>query len=856
MVHGSSRVHGSSNHGSEYAADDVSMATSLLEAGVSRLRVKGLLGGHLKDSYVDEIAESVIAQKRQTGRGVSGADMPEIKQLVQEAEAPTDCLDPLFMHLMKDPVVLSSGQVMDRSSVHDENGELRFKHCPISRTELENSVYPLLEKKKKIQEFRQKRDDAISEIAQKLISNGSFETFGEVLEAVEDYLKDLGDSNYLPLARELAGIWTGIEGSGCVPLFLFVDKLRHVRETNKWLCAVEGNIDYDVGKILVAAESIGNLDRHGPKNRFALVLQNESGAVVERCELFRHHSHSTTLPSSTCNLFDNTDAIVAKASKGFVYKLEYMVPDGINANIDVEGLICKIFPESFKSSSCRMSDQDNHMGLFLGCVDSNGKMNGDGSIEYDDGKRFVGQFSKGLMTTGVLYRGSRPLFTMHRGKWSNRPALSEYTLNKYPQEVSIIEKDDARHRTSELRGPREEHWTRGTSSNADYQSSKYSHREGRDVSGTSENRGTRDSSQNIDYYSPNSRSDFSAPQPGHYTRPQDPRSNGAMRYENREIHAPPSNLRRGNGPPRVSPRSTTVPGFILRRGKNQDEYSEVTRSTWLNDNADNELNDTGSLESDDLNGEHELGIVLEGEQESRRDGPNLDEEKNIPIFFVVKTVKGEGTDDKWCCVMESSNLLDQVSKVMVAVNLEEDHKCSLALALYNERDVLVERCNLTDSLKHADNKTSYYRELTTEDDIVSKARLGSKYKLEYVLGDCGSRETVHAKDWICKIFPVGMDDVPSYKMKNLDGEIGTFMGEVDSRGKGFGLGVMEYNDGKRFVGTFKNGKMFEGVLYHGADNLCSMQKGTWDTENKNEELMRRYPQRAYILKSNNRVGIC
>jgi len=848
-------VRGSSNHDSEYGADDVTLASDLLEAGVSRLRVKGLLGGHLKDSFVDEIAESVIAQKRQTGGGISGADIPEIRQLVQEAEAPEDCLDPLFMHLMKDPVVLSSGQVMDRSTIHNEKGELRFKRCPISRTELENSVYPLLEKKKKIQKFKQKRDHAISVIAQKLISNGSFKTFGEVLEAVEDYLKDLGDSNYLPLARELAGIWTGIEDSGCVPLFLFVDKLRgHVRETNKWLSVTSGNVDYDVGKILVAAESIGNLDRHGPKNRFALVLQNERGSVVERCELFHHHSHSRTLPSSTCNLFDNTDAIVAKASKGFVYKLEYMVPDGCNANIDVEGLICKIFPESFKSSSCRMSDQDNHMGLFLGSVDSNGKMNGKGSIEYDDGKRFVGQFSKGLMTTGVLYRGPRPLFTMKHGKWSSRPSLNEFTLNQYPQEVSIIENDDAGHKTSEWRGPREDHRIRGTSPNADYQSSKNSHHEGRDVSGTSENRGTRDSRQNIDYHSPNIRSDFLAPKPGHHTRPQDPRSDSAMRYENREIHAPPtSNIRRGNFLSRVSPISTTVPGYIPKRGKNQDEYSEVTRSTWLNDN---ELNDFGSVVSDDLNSEHELGIVLEGEQESKRSVRNLDEGKNIPIFFVVKTVKGEGTDDKWCCAMESSYLLDQVSKVMVAVDLEEDHKCSLALALYNERGVFVERCNLTERLKRADDKSSYYRELTIEDDIVSKARLGSKYKLEYVLGDCGSRETVHAKDWICKIFPAGMDDVPSYKMEDKDGEIGTFMGEVDSRGKGFGLGVMEYNDGKRFVGKFKNGKMSEGVLYYGADYLCSMEKGAWNTESKNEKLMRRYPQRAYILKSNNRVGIC
>lgn len=50
-------------------------------------------------------------------------------------------------------------------------------------------------------------------------------------------------------------------------------------------------------------------------------------------------------------------------------------------------------------------------------------------------------------------------------------------------------------------------------------------------------------------------------------------------------------------------------------------------------------------------------------------------------------------------------------------------------------------------------------------------------------------------------------------MSDQDGETGIYMGPVDLTGKGSGPGVMEYFDGKRFVGKFKNGEMLEGVLY-------------------------------------------
>ena len=148
----------------------------------------------MRQSHIDDIAESVMAHKLETGRA-KGGEMPEIKQLVDESRPPKELLDPLFMHLMKDIVVLSSGRILDLSSALDEIHNLRFKRSLFTKVVLEEKVYPLVEKKKQIKEFKFRRDKAISAIATKLIVNEKFTSFAAVLEAVEDYLKDLGDSN-------------------------------------------------------------------------------------------------------------------------------------------------------------------------------------------------------------------------------------------------------------------------------------------------------------------------------------------------------------------------------------------------------------------------------------------------------------------------------------------------------------------------------------------------------------------------------------------------------------------------------------------------------------------------------------
>jgi len=54
-----------------------------------------------------------------------------------------DFTDPITLSIMKDPVIISSGHVFDRSSVY-QDGKMNFKNCPISRKPLKEDAYPVV----------------------------------------------------------------------------------------------------------------------------------------------------------------------------------------------------------------------------------------------------------------------------------------------------------------------------------------------------------------------------------------------------------------------------------------------------------------------------------------------------------------------------------------------------------------------------------------------------------------------------------------------------------------------------------------------------------------------------------------
>jgi hypothetical protein len=275
-----------------------------------------------------------------------------------------------------------------------------------------------------------RRDSNITQIARKMIARGSYDSFHDVLEAMETYLKGLGE-NYLPLARELAAIWSGVRNPPS--LMLLIDRLK-IKNTNQWITAVEsGRIEEKVYKILVSAETFQDHGRGTNRSFLALSLYDEMGKLIERCRLFEDPRQGKSNPHRA---FGRRDRIVTNAKPGHTYKLEYMI--GSNAKrFQVEGLVCKILPISSSTFSYRMRDADGEEGLYIGSSNVEKYAHGEGCLEYDDGTRFVGKFEEGSMVEGVLYRGSHIRQTMKRGRWTDY--IDEIIVEKCPSNVIVFD---------------------------------------------------------------------------------------------------------------------------------------------------------------------------------------------------------------------------------------------------------------------------------------------------------------------------------------------------------------------------------------------------------------------------------
>ncbi len=356
-----------------------------------------------------------------------------IETLVEELRAPEEFFDPLNEHLMKDPVVLSTGYCVDRDTALDKDGILSFKRCPFTGKGLNPTVYPLEEKKEKIESFRLKRDQNVTKIVRKLISdkNEKYESFQNILDDVKSYLKHKGE-NYFSITRELSEIWSGAAIS-LPSTTLLVEHLK-IKGSNSWTTAVESDpIEHDIYKILVSAEIFKDKAKGSHRSFLALSLYDHEEKLVDRCKLFKDPHYGKGNPYCT---FGKKDTIVANARVGYTYKLEYFVGSSPRY-VQVEGLICKIFPTIEYVSSFRMRDADGEEGLFIGQLDAKRNADGQGSLEYDDGKRFVGSFKHGAMLEGVLYRGPVIRYTLKRGKWTR--SIDDELVEKYPPNIIVYD---------------------------------------------------------------------------------------------------------------------------------------------------------------------------------------------------------------------------------------------------------------------------------------------------------------------------------------------------------------------------------------------------------------------------------
>lgn len=80
-----------------------------------------------------------------------------IYNAIKNDDSHQEYLDPIYFTVMKDPVVISSGCVLDRASVIDKSQKMIFKTCPMTRKDLKNFVYPVNALKSEIIDWTKNR---------------------------------------------------------------------------------------------------------------------------------------------------------------------------------------------------------------------------------------------------------------------------------------------------------------------------------------------------------------------------------------------------------------------------------------------------------------------------------------------------------------------------------------------------------------------------------------------------------------------------------------------------------------------------------------------------------------------------
>ncbi|CAJ1955585.1 unnamed protein product [Cylindrotheca closterium] len=106
---------------------------------------------------------------------------------------------------MRDPVVISSGFVVDRSTaINQSSGELQFATCPWSRVELSPELYPALGLKQKMTEFKSERVSEMIETASLLLNAKNERDFCKVFELAQESMDDIGPNGHRELAIKFA----------------------------------------------------------------------------------------------------------------------------------------------------------------------------------------------------------------------------------------------------------------------------------------------------------------------------------------------------------------------------------------------------------------------------------------------------------------------------------------------------------------------------------------------------------------------------------------------------------------------------------------------------------------------------
>ena len=104
---------------------------------------------------------------------------------------------------MTDPVVLSSGVVLDISSaINEESKEIRFKQCPFTNQALKQDVYPLSCLRGRIKEWALTRFRLTIKFAELYALDEH--KFNEICEVAESIMADLDEKVYRQEVKKLS----------------------------------------------------------------------------------------------------------------------------------------------------------------------------------------------------------------------------------------------------------------------------------------------------------------------------------------------------------------------------------------------------------------------------------------------------------------------------------------------------------------------------------------------------------------------------------------------------------------------------------------------------------------------------
>jgi len=128
-----------------------------------------------------------------------------IHSLVADPDDPL-LLDPLMMTPLKDPVLISSGYILDRATAVDDDGKLRMDACPFSRQPLTLPIYPCIPIRNRLKVWENQRMERCIEVATKLVELEEWHRASRVLEIAEVMLQEMGETTNIHFAKALADL--------------------------------------------------------------------------------------------------------------------------------------------------------------------------------------------------------------------------------------------------------------------------------------------------------------------------------------------------------------------------------------------------------------------------------------------------------------------------------------------------------------------------------------------------------------------------------------------------------------------------------------------------------------------------